>query len=55
MDLEIRGAIRYDGRVTLSEEGGAHVEYHVDYPNVRVRRPARYAHLTLPITSASSR
>jgi hypothetical protein len=55
MDLEIRGAIRYHGEVTPSEQGGAHVEYHVEYPNVRARRPARYVHLTLPVTSASSR
>ena len=55
IDLEIDRRIRYDVPVTPSEEGGAHVEYHVDDPNDRVRRPARYVHLTLPFTSASSR
>ena len=55
MDLEIHRRIRYDDGVLLSEEGGAHVEYHVDDPNDRVRRPARHVHLTLLITSASSR
>jgi hypothetical protein len=54
-DLEIHRRIRYHNEVLLSEKGGAHVDYHVDDPKVRVRRPARYVHLTLLITSASSR
>jgi hypothetical protein len=55
IDLEIDRKIRYDVLLLPSDEGGAHGEYHVDDPNDRVRRPARYVHLTLPITSASSR